>query len=527
MTAETTGVVEPASSQSGNIAESHGALRFRIRTKLLIAFLLIAGLMVAIAVTAISELQKANTRTAELTRDEEIIDGLNNIIRSVHNLMILGNAAFAETQGLSTSVTPMRMFHSRLGNFQKVLADETRPFSRTSINNELGPKEVKEFLKVSQKAGLLGSNVVELWNVGNKAAAKDVFDNQLMPVLIKFDWQLISLIDTLGNQMTAKARINDQAYLSSQRLVRIASGGAVVLALVFGFVISSSIIRPINQIRATLRKVARGDFNARVHVRNRDEIGDLAQSVNRMTGRLSSLYGDLETANRHKSQFLANMSHELRTPMNSILGYTELIRDGIYGPVPEKIDDALERVDANGKSLLDIINDVLDISKIEAGRLELSMDEYSLADLISTVVSAIEPLAEDKDLKVKTVVAPGLPAGYGDAARIRQVILNIVGNAVKFTNAGGVSIHAAHVNDSFEVSVHDTGPGISEADQTEIFDEFKQADSSTTRAAGGTGLGLAISRKIAEMHGGVINLNSTVGKGSIFTLTLPVRAGKE
>jgi signal transduction histidine kinase/HAMP domain-containing protein len=232
---------------------------------------------------------------------------------------------------------------------------------------------------------------------------------------------------------------------------------------------------------------------------------------------------ELEIASKHKSEFLANMSHELRTPLNAILGYTQLILDKIYGDVPEKIQDVLERLEKNGHHLLSLINDVLDLSKIEAGQLSLSISEYSMEEVVQTVCNAVESLAAEKNLAMKITIAPELAPGKGDEQRISQVLLNLVGNAIKFTEAGEVRVEVTASNEAFLVSVSDTGPGLLEADQKKIFEEFHQADSSSTREKDGTGLGLSIAKRIIEMHGGRIWVDSSLGKGSTFRFTLPVR----
>jgi signal transduction histidine kinase len=231
----------------------------------------------------------------------------------------------------------------------------------------------------------------------------------------------------------------------------------------------------------------------------------------------------LAVASQHKSQFLANMSHELRTPLNAILGYTELILDGIYGETPEKAQAVLKRVESNGRHLLGLINDVLDLSKIEAGQLTLTLTDYSMKDVLYNVFSAVEPLANDKKLGFKVEAQPDMPKGHGDERRLTQVVLNLVGNAIKFSDTGAVVIKASSANGSFTVAVQDNGPGISQADQGKIFEEFQQADNSATKKKGGTGLGLSISRRIVEMHGGRLWVESELGKGSVFQFTLPVQ----
>jgi len=237
----------------------------------------------------------------------------------------------------------------------------------------------------------------------------------------------------------------------------------------------------------------------------------------------------LELASQHKSQFLANMSHELRTPLNAILGYTEMMVDGLYGALPEKATGVLDRVQSNGRHLLGLINDVLDLAKIEAGQLAITVEPYVVTDMVATVLSATESLARTKGIGLGSTVAPGLPSGTGDARRLTQVLLNLVGNAIKFTDQGSVEVRAAQAADKFELSVVDTGFGIAPEDQKKIFEEFQQVDNTSTRKKGGTGLGLSISRKIVELHGGAITVDSEIGKGSTFKVTIPIHvaAAKE
>jgi signal transduction histidine kinase len=232
---------------------------------------------------------------------------------------------------------------------------------------------------------------------------------------------------------------------------------------------------------------------------------------------------ELEIASQHKSQFVANMSHELRTPLAAILGYAELIQEGFYGPQPEKSMDALTRIRSNGKHLLGLINTVLDIAKIEAGQFSLNLAEYALDSVVETARVATESLAETKKLALKTEVGVRLPVGMGDEQRLTHVLLNLVGNAIKFTDTGEVRITATAMNGHFNVAVTDTGPGIPLEELKRVFEQFHQIDNSNTKAKGGTGLGLAIAKQIVEMHGGRIWAESTVGKGSTFQMKLPIR----
>ena len=235
----------------------------------------------------------------------------------------------------------------------------------------------------------------------------------------------------------------------------------------------------------------------------------------------------LAEASKHKSQFLANMSHELRTPLNAVLGYTELILDQVYGDTPEKMREVLDRIQRNGRHLLGLINDVLDLSKIEAGQLNLSLADYSLKEVVQSVYSAVEALAKEKHIALKVEVPPHLPAARGDERKLTQVLLNLVGNAIKFTDTGEVAIKAFAANGAFTVAVRDTGPGIAEAEQAKIFEEFQQANSSITKKKGGTGLGLAIAKRIVELHGGRIWVESSPGHGSTFSFTVPTKVEQQ
>ena len=233
---------------------------------------------------------------------------------------------------------------------------------------------------------------------------------------------------------------------------------------------------------------------------------------------------EIEAASRHKSQFLANMSHELRTPLNAVLGFTEMMADGLYGQLPDKALQVLDRVQANGKHLLGLINDVLDLSKIEAGQLTLALENYAISQVVETVVSGAESLARAKGITLTAQVQSELPLGYADDRRLTQVLLNLVGNAIKFTDQGSVDIVVSASETAFEITVHDTGPGIAAVDQERIFEEFQQVDSSSTRAKGGSGLGLAISKQLIEMHGGTLTVESILGQGSTFRIIVPIRA---
>jgi signal transduction histidine kinase len=232
----------------------------------------------------------------------------------------------------------------------------------------------------------------------------------------------------------------------------------------------------------------------------------------------------LEVANRHKSEFLANMSHELRTPLNAIIGFSEVLVDKMFGEVNEKQLDYLKDIHSSGKLLLSLINDLLDLSKIEAGRMELDVAEFDPRAALESAMMLVRERAQRNGVELK-LEAPELPATFrADERKVKQVMLNLLSNAVKFTPSGGsVTVRAAPTAGGLEVAVTDTGVGIAPADQQAVFEEFRQVGTDYARKAEGTGLGLALAKRFIELHGGTLKLESAPGKGSTFSFTLPLQ----
>lgn len=231
----------------------------------------------------------------------------------------------------------------------------------------------------------------------------------------------------------------------------------------------------------------------------------------------------LEVASRHKSDFLASVSHELRTPLNAILGFNELILGEVYGEVPADLKVPLTDVQNSGRHLLGLINNVLDLSKIEAGRMELALSDYLVSDVVDSVRNSLRSLATAKGLALDTAVADGIPLAHGDPGRISQSLMNLAGNALKFTPRGRILIAVEQAGDLLHFRVADTGIGIAPDRLATVFDEFRQGDVTIAREFGGTGLGLSITRKFVEMHGGRVWVDSTLGKGSTFWFAIPLR----
>ena len=317
---------------------------------------------------------------------------------------------------------------------------------------------------------------------------------------------------------------NTGAYAELQDLFIGVAAGSVVVALLLGFVISRSLVGPIRKMDTRLEAIASGDFSGHVDVPNRDELGALATNLNRMNDQLGRLYGELETASRHKSEFLANMSHELRTPLNAVIGFSEVLQDRLFGDLNDQQAEYVADIHASGRHLLALINDILDLSKIEAGRMDLQVTRFALSDVVQNSVALSRERATREGIALGFEVDPNIGVIEADERMLKQVLFNLLSNALKFTPNGGHVVVSAHADgDDVVVSVRDDGVGIAAADQARIFDEFQQVG--TSHLQEGTGLGLAISRRFIQLHGGSLVVESEPGHGSTFTFTLPRTQG--
>lgn len=335
----------------------------------------------------------------------------------------------------------------------------------------------------------------------------------------------------------------------------------IPVAIILTYIMVNQLVRhPVENLADKAKKFAEGDMSVKVDVKTEDEIGILGRTFNymvesvasfsnkleeevkRKTGLLNErtrLMNLLERANKDlreldklKSTFLANMSHELRTPMNAIIGYTDLMIDGVDGPVNEDQVKSLNKVANNARHLLQLINDVLDISKIEAGKMKINPKELDLKWLIASATPAFEPQMKIRGITLTVDIPDGMPLVYGDEDRVKEILINLLSNAIKFTQKGGITISSCLSERGvkpgepplfMEICVQDTGIGIKEEDLGKIFDKFVQADLTTIRQYEGTGLGLSIARGLVSLHKGIIWVTSNVGEGSRFCFTLPLR----
>ncbi|MBI3835826.1 MAG: HAMP domain-containing protein [Planctomycetes bacterium] len=325
------------------------------------------------------------------------------------------------------------------------------------------------------------------------------------------------------------------------------ASGAVLAILVFYVVTQRLVLRPVTTLREVTERVAHGDLEIRAKIETGDEFQRLADTFNDMLahvraaqeeqrkinrsldikiGELAQSNVALFESNRLKGEFLANVSHELRTPLVSIIGFAELLRDAYNSSTEvdrQRLIRFSEHILTSGRSLLDIINDLLDIAKIEAGRLELHLSDFSIADLCKELIEFVQPLADKREQRLFISLNGQLPQFHNDSGKIKQILYNLLSNAVKFTpNGGEISLSVEPAGEaSVHITVRDTGPGIPPEQQIAIFEKFHQVDSSKTKEYEGTGLGLAITKELAHILGGSIALQSADGAGATFIVTLP------
>jgi signal transduction histidine kinase len=318
---------------------------------------------------------------------------------------------------------------------------------------------------------------------------------------------------------------------------------ALIASVITALWIVSQIVRPISSLASTAHAIQEGDFSQRNQIVRQDEIGQFASAFNEMTDAIQKRETDLikqaedlriataraKEAARVKGEFLANVSHELRTPLNAIIGFSDMLMAGMSGPLNEKQNHKLERLKENGKRLLALINDLLDLTRIEAGRLEMVESPFSPRALAERMTAQMESLAVESKLQFVTTISPDVPDMLsGDEKRIEQVVINLLSNAFKFTKEGSVrlNINTDSVEHTWNIEVTDTGIGIPPHAINVIFEEFRQVDGSYSRAYKGSGLGLSITRNLVRMMGGKIAVKSVLESGSTFTVTLPLNLQK-
>ena len=507
-----------------------GRVPATVNTKLMVAFLATAVLVVVVGLLGVLVLGQANDRVERIGALQSRAFAYGQLQRDAFTIrLLLAENVAGDYNYVNNPDLPPQSSREVMAVDQAIRSAAARiaPATAADIIGFAPPAEDEDFLQQirlkSTQLEAVMQDIVASDASGPLVTEQSELRNQAELLAI----DLNQLATELTNATTAKSEAlmaeNVSAYASSRNLFIGGAAVAIVLALLLGFVLSRSLIGPMQRIDSRLAAIASGDFSGHVDVSNRDELGALAANVNQMNDELRRLYRELETTNRHKSEFLANMSHELRTPLNAILGFTQVLRGQLFGPVNEKQAEYLEDILSSGQHLLALINDVLDLSKVEAGQLELEITQFSLRGALESGVLMVRERATQGGVEVRLAADPQDDIVEGDERRIRQVIFNLLSNAVKFTPpGGGVDVTAVRADGEVRVSVADTGPGIAPEDHERIFGEFQQGEAGLARHEG-TGLGLALSRRLVELHGGRIWVNSEPDVGSTFVFTLPAR----
>jgi signal transduction histidine kinase len=510
----------------GGVVRWVAGIKASVHAKLITSFFIVTLLVVAMGGLSLQAIYQTARQSVLLDEAHKRVEWS----RQIQNELALQMNFTAMALLLKDEATVAKILraNNRFNNFLALIAE-------SALADEQG---VIERIRAAQETVLTAvADIANLLRDGKASEAMSLQQSKGYPLYE----QIAGLVDqVVASEQSKMAGLRADVAAATRRtqlLMAAVVVGAILLALLLGFVISWSFILPVQQAHGFLTEVARGNFQATVKVINRDEFGVLADRMNQMSQELHQLYekqrdaglelqrlnGQLTEASKAKSEFLANMSHELRTPMNAILGFIEMLLDDLYGEVPEQLREPLTDIQINGKHLLNLINDVLDLSKIEAGRMELALSEYSVQDVIEVVCASLQSLAGEKGLKFSAGAQPDIPLAYGDGKRITQCLLNLAGNALKFTREGQVEISVERLDGLLRYRVEDTGIGIPPDQLEQVFGEFRQVDAAITREFGGTGLGLSITKKFVELHGGRIWVESELGKGSRFFFEIPLR----
>ena len=481
-----------------------------VRAKLLAAFLAIVVLFIILGGVGVRVLSEMNQRTAALIDSEMKISAYREVQRdTILRLATMSSLLWmADQQTLDKNMRELEESAHNLQRLQLLARDEGVLVAQIRLDYD-------RFVAVAKR-------IVDLAKAGNVDHAGALQSDEAQP--------LAANLEKLTNQLVVKAEArirtlieeNDAAYRTARMVVIILSVASIGIALVLGRTISWSVVGPLMEIERRLSRIAKGDFLQRISIANRDELGDLAENVNRTSEQLGRLYQDLEVASQHKSAFLATMSHELRTPLNAIIGYTEMLQETAADDGNEAYLSDLDKIAGAGRHLLQLINDILDLSKIEAGKMDMYLEQVDISGLLDEVVAIGTPLAAANGNRFEVIRPESLRTLYTDRTKLKQSLLNLLSNAAKFCKDGAITLKVLASDSEISFAVTDSGIGMTEEQVGTLFEAFHQADASTTRHYGGTGLGLAITRHFCQMLGGRVAVESTPGQGSTFTLILPI-----
>ena len=492
-----------------------------VHRKLLFGFLAGALLLVGMAVLSLVVIERMNGRMEELDRLREKSSRAQQALYSV--------TAQSHYRAMAL-LTRDDEWNVRIADAKTTFADLVSAMRDDDADEAEFFAEVRE---VNEGFNASSEEVLGLYEVGEIAAATALHIDEEHAASHVLEAQMRTLIDTAVQEAAAARAAFDGDRTLLAVIVVAFSAAAVAIAMTLGFVLSWAFILPVRKMEDALAAITDEDFSQRVDVPNRDELGRLAGGLNATRDRLSQLFEDhralasrltatnasLTRASKAKSQFLASVSHELRTPMNAILGFTDALLAGVDGPLNDEQRASLGWVQRGGRDLLGLINEILDLSKIEAGKLTIEAQPFDPRELVESVVAQHRSLAAQKEIRLGWEDAGAPDEVILDRQRVRQVLVNLIGNALKFTDAGEVTAVADGAAEGrLHVAVRDTGPGIAPDQHAVIFEEFGQGGGD----APGTGLGLAIGRRLARAMGGEVTVESDVGQGSTFHLILPL-----
>lgn len=480
----------------------------RVHIKLLAAFMVIVVLLimvVAVGIKALDSVDRSVDNLVELHRKTAAFRQLQHDTTS--QLYYVSTAlASPDSRMLDSVLRQLNQFRYDLERVEFVTADEAEIFERIQ-------KEHGELVDVI-------TEVVELTREGRLDSALKLRLDKAVPLADSLERLTNEIVNRAESGMIARIDESQKEYATSKKLVIGFALGSIVLAVLLGYAISSSLMGPVKVIDRRLSQIASGDFSSHVTIPNRDELGTLADNLNHMNDELKNLYQQLEAANRHKSEFLANVSHELRTPLNAVIGFSQMLERKVFGDLNPKQLEYVQDILSSGRHLLSLINDILDLSKIDAGRMVLDVTTFDVPLSIQNAMTLVKEKASIHCITLGMEMEGGFTPFSGDERKFKQIMLNLLSNAVKFTPDGGaVSVHARRYPDTVEVYVEDTGVGLSEDEQKIVFEPFLQVGGSEQKSEG-TGLGLALTKKFVELHGGEISLRSEPGKGTRVTFTL-------
>jgi signal transduction histidine kinase len=486
---------------------------FTVHTKLIGAFFVIAALLIIFGLVVIQVLSGMNSRSEDLSQLRRKVAAFRQLQHDTTAQLYIVTSALLSPQErtLENALRQLNEYRYDLERLQFVTKDEAALFRKINAEHERLNQLIVQVLELTRQRDFTRAKELRI---------------RTAPLADSLERLTNEMVNRAEADMEASVVESHRAYLTSRWVVIGFAVGSIGLAILLGYAVSTSLVQPITLMDSRLKQIASGDFSRRVEVPNRDELGTLANNLNRMNDELSSLYQQIETASRHKSDFLASMSHELRTPLNAIIGYSEMLAEEAEDRGQKSFTPDLQKIRASGKHLLALINDILDLSKIEAGKIELIPETFDITALIEEVASMVQPLIE-KNANVLSIKRPNdLGSMYADITKVRQILFNLLSNACKFTELGTITLDATREksggSERLSLSVRDTGIGMTGEQMARLFQPFSQADIRTARKYGGTGLGLAITRQFCEMMGGEISVTSEYGRGTAFMVKLPL-----